>query len=145
MSAGLLNPDYKKDGDQAKAKGGWPEYKLIEKETLSVDSKRLRFSIPLNGVSKLDVGRHIMCRANINDERVVRPYSPTVFMPGDYIELVVKAYEQAKMSKHLHSLNLGQTIEMFGPVGSLKYKAHSFDQLFLIAAGTGITPVSVLD
>jgi hypothetical protein len=52
----------------------------------------------------------------------VRPYTPTKLDPeSGYLELVVKAYDQAKMSKHLHSLKAGSdAVEMFGPVGSLK-------------------------
>ena len=52
----------------------------------------------------------------------VRPYTPTKIDPeSGYLELVVKAYDQAKMSRHLHSLKAGSdSVEMFGPVGSLK-------------------------
>ena len=51
----------------------------------------------------------------------VRPYTPTSLDNG-YLELVVKAYDQAKMSRHLHALEPGTgSVEMFGPVGSLKW------------------------
>lgn len=141
LSAALLRSDYAKGATAAKKAGGWPEYKLVEKHDLSKDSKRLRFEFPEKGVSKLDVGRHVMCRADINAERVVRPYSPVEFVAGKYLDLVVKAYENAKMSSYLHQLKVGQSIEMFGPVGSLKYSAGSFKHLVFICAGTGVTPV----
>lgn len=139
ISAGLKG-DYQKGAESAKKPGGWPEYTLLSEERISSDSKRLLFQVPPNGVKKLDVGRHIMCRATINGERVVRPYSPTVFA-GSTLELVVKAYEQAKMSKFLHGMSVGDSIEMFGPVGSLKYSPSTFQHLIFICAGTGVTPV----
>jgi hypothetical protein len=50
------------------------------------------------GVTKLAAGKHIMCRAMVNEERVVRPYTPTLIDAGNRnLDLVVKAYDQAKV------------------------------------------------
>jgi len=141
LSVGLLKMD-SKGAERAKKSGGWPEYTLTNKKKLSADTMQFTFAIPEKGVSNLPPGKHIMCRALINDERVVRPYTPTLFDTGNRsVTLVVKAYDQAKMSSHLHALPVGATCEMFGPVGSLKYKAGSLDRLVFLCAGTGITPV----
>ena len=100
MSVGLLSID-KSGAQQAKKQGGWPVYTLVKKERLSQDSMRLCFAFPKEkGMAKLGCGRHIMCRAEINEERVVRPYTPTVFVAGSHLELVVKAYDQVRVCRH---------------------------------------------
>ena len=142
LSAILSTLGWSSAKTKAKQKKGWPAYILKRKEVLSTDTVRLTFSVPQNGVKKkIGKGRHILARALINDEeRVVRPYTPTNASP-DELELVVKRYELGKLSPHLYAMVIGDSVEMFGPVGQLKYAPGSVPQLVMLAAGTGITPV----
>lgn len=115
----------------------------------------------------LPIGKHIMLSATINDQLVVRPYTP-ISSDEDigFFELVVKIYfkntnerfpDGGKMSQHLESLSIGDTIDVSGPKGRITYLGNGkfsvkenvkatetfrqAKQLGLIAGGTGITPM----
>ncbi|KAK3864193.1 hypothetical protein Pcinc_030102 [Petrolisthes cinctipes] len=141
---------------------------LVEKEELTHDTRRLRFKLPsADHVLGLPVGQHIYVSGRIGGQIVVRPYTPVSSdNTSGYMELVIKVYfknvhpkfpDGGKMSQHLESLNVGETIEVRGPAGLLQYMGRgvfairpdkkSSPALFtaskvnMIAGGTGITPM----
>lgn len=144
------------------------EVKLIEREEVSHDTRRFRFALPSEKhVLGLPVGQHIYLSATVNDQLVIRPYTP-VSSDDDkgYVELVIKVYfkdvhprfpEGGKMSQHLNSLKIGDTIKIRGPSGLLEYhgkgdfsikpdkksapKKRHVKRLSMIAGGTGIAPM----
>uniref|UniRef100_A0A8D8BX54 NADH-cytochrome b5 reductase n=1 Tax=Culex pipiens TaxID=7175 RepID=A0A8D8BX54_CULPI len=141
---------------------------LIEKEELSHDTRRFRFGLHSGEhVLGLPVGQHIHLSATINEELVIRAYTP-VSCDDDkgFVDLVVKVYkkgvhpkfpEGGKMSQHLESLAIGDRIAFRGPSGRLQYlgggkfsikklrkdpaQIYEADKVSLIAGGTGITPM----
>jgi len=142
--------------------------KLIEKEIVSHDTRRFRFALPSkNHVLGLPVGQHVYLSAHVNEELVVRPYTPvTSDDDNGYFDLVTKVYFRnvhpkfpngGKMSQHLDSLQIGDTINVRGPSGLLVYKGRgefhikkdkksppvvkNVSKIGLIAGGTGITPM----
>lgn len=52
-----------------------------------------------------------------------------------------QCYALGKMSQHLHSLSVGDSVEAKGPVGRLRYEAEEQDVVLMLAAGSGITPM----
>ncbi|KAK0423661.1 hypothetical protein QR680_008261 [Steinernema hermaphroditum] len=142
--------------------------KLIKKTTVSHDTRKFRFALPSDHhVLGLPTGQHIYLSAQIDGKLVVRPYTP-ISSDDDqgYVELMIKVYfkganpkfpEGGKMSQHLESLKMGDTIEFRGPSGLIKYEgngkfsvnsdkksapvAHKFKRIGMIAGGTGITPM----
>ena len=128
---------------------------------LSHDTRLFRFALPTKDhVLGLPVGGHFFVSARINDEPVMRAYTPT---SGDdevgFFDLVIKVYfkdvhpkfpEGGKMSQYLESLSIGDTIEVKGPIGHFEYlgngrvKIHKdmrpVTHLGFICGGTGITP-----
>lgn len=65
---------------------------------------------PLN----LPCASFILTKANIDGKDVIRPYTPiNQYEPG-VINLLIKKYETGVMSKHLHSLKCGDTIDIKG-------------------------------
>ena len=140
FSAVLSFGDWSKAKSKAKERKGWPLYRLLRKEMLSPDVARFTFAVPPNGVKKLGMGKHMLVRAKLDgEERVVRPYTPTR-ASSETIELVVKTYSLGKLSPYLFKLSEGDSVEMFGPTGNLKYKPGCAEKLVLLTAGTGITP-----
>lgn len=141
---------------------------LVEKEELSHDTRRFRFGLPSEQhVLGLPVGQHIHLSATINEELVIRAYTP-VSCDDDHghVDLVIKVYkkgvhpkfpEGGKMSQHLDSLAIGDKIAFRGPSGRLQYlgngqfsikklrkdpaQIYEADKVSLIAGGTGITPM----
>jgi cytochrome-b5 reductase len=76
----------------------------------------------------------------------LRPYSPTHdrSKPG-VLELVVKKYEGGLASTHLHSLDVGETLDFRGPLPGYEWKSSNSGgevrEVVLIAGGAGITPL----
>lgn len=136
--------------------------KLIEKVSLSHDTRRFRFGLPSKDqVLGLPVGKHIFVCANVDDKLCMRAYTPssTVDEVG-FFDLVVKIYfkgvhprfpDGGMMSQYLDSLELGSLIEVKGPLGHIEYlgkgnftvhgKPKFATKLAMIAGGTGITPI----
>lgn len=135
-------------------------FKLTEKTVLSRDSFLLDFALQSpEHVLGLPTGKHVFLSAVINDELVMRRYTPisSNFDVG-CIKFVIKAYypnarypNGGKMSQHLDQLKVGDTIDIRGPVGEFEYiangnftidqEAHVAKTYNMIAGGTGITPV----
>lgn len=142
--------------------------KLIEKEVLSHDTRRFRFQLPsAEHILGLPTGQHVFLSARVNGELVVRAYTP-VSSDNDkgFMDLVVKVYFKnvhpkfpagGKMSQHLESLQIGDTIDVRGPNGLLVYngrgsfalrpdkksppETRKVKHVGMIAGGTGITPM----
>jgi len=135
-------------------------FKLQNKVVLSHDAFMLDFALPTpEHILGLPTGKHMFLSATINDEMVLRRYTP---ISSNYdvgcVKFVVKAYrpceqfpEGGKMSQYLDNLKIGDSLDMKGPVGEFEYLgngkfmidgeenyASSFNML---AGGTGITPV----
>ncbi|XP_050499874.1 NADH-cytochrome b5 reductase 3 isoform X1 [Diabrotica virgifera virgifera] len=141
---------------------------LIEKTIISHDTRNFRFGLPEKDmVLGLPIGQHIILSAKINDELVIRSYTP-VSSDDDqgYVDLVIKVYfknvhpkfpDGGKMTQHLESLKIGDTIDVRGPAGRIEYLGHgkftvkklrkdppeeiTVKKVNLIAGGVGITPI----
>uniref|UniRef100_A0A672I2S5 NADH-cytochrome b5 reductase n=1 Tax=Salarias fasciatus TaxID=181472 RepID=A0A672I2S5_SALFA len=110
---------------------------------------------------------HVYLSARVGGSLVVRAYTP-ISSDQDlgYVDLLVKVYhrnthpsfpEGGKLSQHLDSLSIGDTVDFRGPSGLLVYKDHGrfsirpdkkaepqvrrFREVAMIAGGTGITPM----
>jgi len=142
--------------------------KLLEKVILSHDTRLFRFELPSpEHCLGLPIGQHIYLSAKINGSLVVRPYTPTSSDEDlGHMDLVIKVYhanvhpkfpDGGKMTQHLESLSIGDTIDVRGPSGLLTYMgqgtfalrpdkktspAHiKVKKVSMVAGGTGITPM----
>jgi nitrate reductase (NAD(P)H) len=135
-------------------------FKLQAKTVLSHDSFLLDFALQSSEhVLGLPTGQHVFLSGKVNGDIVMRPYTP-ISSNHDIgkVQFVIKAYKPSttfpkggKFSQYLDSLQIGDTVEMRGPVGEFdyisngKYFVHSkehFSSCFnMLAGGTGITPV----
>ncbi|CAO2601442.1 NADH-cytochrome b5 reductase 3 [Lemmus lemmus] len=107
--------------------------RLIDKETISHDTRRFRFALPSpQHILGLPIGQHIYLSSRIDGNLVIRPYTP-VSSDDDkgFVDLVVKVYFKdthpkfpagGKMSQYLENMNIGDTIEFRGPNGLLVYQ-----------------------
>lgn len=70
-------------------------------------------------------------------ENQLRPYTFTSLQHWDYLEIIVKIYEEHEgVSAQLGKLNTGAELLLHEVFGSIKYKGSGI----FIAGGTGITP-----
>ncbi|XP_064490227.1 NADH-cytochrome b5 reductase 3-like [Ornithodoros turicata] len=141
---------------------------LAEKEIVSHDTRRFRFALPTpEHVLGLPTGQHIYLIASPGGQLVLRPYTPvTSDKHHGYFDLVIKVYaknvhpkfpEGGKMSQHLDAMSIGDTIQVRGPSGLIRYEGrgrlavrpdkksppvmYDVTDIGMIAGGTGITPM----
>ncbi|KAH7340735.1 hypothetical protein B0J17DRAFT_766678 [Rhizoctonia solani] len=102
------------------------------------------FALPEGSASLLPVASAIYVKGPDDNEGkpVVRPYTPVSapHTPGE-LALVIKRYPDGKLSSHIHSMTIGQTIKIKGPIPKLAWVANQYDQVGMIAGGSGITPI----
>lgn len=138
-------------------------FALKEKVVLSHNVRLFRFALqsPEHKLG-LPVGKHMFLYAKVNGETVMRAYTPSSSDDDlGVFDLVVKVYwknehpkfpEGGKMSQHLESMNIGDTIEVKGPLGEFIYTApgvydhgkrknQKVKKMSMIAGGTGLTPM----
>ncbi|RAL05302.1 cytochrome b5 reductase family protein [Aspergillus ibericus CBS 121593] len=123
------------------------EYKslpLIRKDTLSPNVFKFVFQLPSpQDVVGLPIGQHVAIKANVNGTTVSRSYTPTSNnLDKGVLELVIKCYPDGMLTgQHLANLNPGDTIQLRGPKGAMKYTKGLCKKIGMIAGGTGITPM----
>lgn len=146
----------------------WQKFPLIEKELLSKDVRRFRFQLPSKAHTLgLPIGQHISLKfVDADGKEHQRKYTPTTSDDElGYVDFVIKVYfkgvhprfpDGGKMSQHLDSLKIGDTILMKGPSGHVEYigrgkftitkgreptRRHKVKKIGMIAGGTGLTPM----
>ncbi|KIL71403.1 hypothetical protein M378DRAFT_114509 [Amanita muscaria Koide BX008] len=107
------------------------------------------FELPENQASLLPVASCLVARSSdpeaLTDAKgkpIIRPYTP--ISPPDLkgeLVLLVKRYENGNKSKYIHSLKVGDTLALKGPILKFPYKANEFNEVALIGGGSGITPL----
>merc|ERR1712100_886502 len=136
-------------------------FKLAEKIVLSKDTRLFRFALQTpEHILGLPVGNHMLVAARVNGKLVMRAYTPTSSDDDvGYFDLVIKVYfknvhpkfpDGGVLSQHFESLQIGDEIEVKGPIGHVSYKGRGdflvhnkpvhLKEIGLIAGGTGITP-----
>jgi len=72
----------------------------------------------------------------------VRPYTPisTVDTKG-HLDLLIKKYPEGNVSKYVHDLKVGESVQVKGPFKKLEYKPNMKKTIGMVAGGTGITPM----
>ncbi|RYN53434.1 hypothetical protein AA0114_g4348 [Alternaria tenuissima] len=118
-------------------------FPLIDKFNISHDTIRFVFGLPNeNSVLGLPTGQHIAIRHEIDGKQFARSYTPTSSNKDrGRLELTIKVYEGGKLTPYLSKLNIGDTVEIRGPKGEMKYHKNLVKELGMIAGGTGITPM----
>jgi len=117
------------------------KFTVLKITKVSHNTKLIRFEIPHGKTLGLQIGRHITLRAEIDGNNVMRAYTPTSRPDQQgYFDLLIKTYEFGKMSSYIHTLKVGGSVEVRGPVGRFKYEKNSYKRIGLVAGGTGLTP-----
>ncbi|KAL4934225.1 uncharacterized protein BDV17DRAFT_285949 [Aspergillus undulatus] len=121
----------------------WRSFTLISKKEAAPHVYRLVFALPRpDDVLGLPTGQHVALRAIIDGKSVQRSYTPISNNTDlGHIELLIKVYPNGVLTNHLAQMQVGQTIEMRGPKGAMKYSRQYAPRIGMIAGGTGITPM----
>jgi cytochrome-b5 reductase len=126
-----------------KGDGEWVDFKLSNIETLSHNVKRFTFDLPKDNVLGLTYTSCLLAKfVTEKGSPVIRPYTPVSDLetPGEF-KLVIKRYENGKFGNHIFGLSKGDTVSFKGPISKYPWTPNKHDQIGLIGAGTGITPL----
>ncbi|KAI9254279.1 hypothetical protein BY458DRAFT_442760 [Sporodiniella umbellata] len=123
-------------------------FQLEKIERINHNVSLFRFKFPeANDVSGLSVASCVVFRAHLareNGEReeIVRPYTPTSDESTQgHVDFVIKDYPQGNMSRHVHSLKVGDSLDIKGPFQKYNWESKPVDHVGMVAGGTGITPM----
>jgi cytochrome-b5 reductase len=115
----------------------------IATTTTNTRQNSYRFTLPRpTDTLGLPIGQHISLAAAISGKEIVRSYTP-VSSDNDrgHFDLLIKSYPTGNISKHVASLQVGQTMKVKGPKGAMVYRPGLVRRFGMIAGGTGITPM----
>eukprot|EP00052_Salpingoeca_macrocollata_P033639 m.9055 g.9055 ORF g.9055 m.9055 type:complete len:300 (-) comp5377_c0_seq1:71-970(-) len=117
--------------------------KLVEILPVNHDTKRFRFSTgddhtPLN----MTVASCLVTKATIDGKDIIRPYTPASQEDvKGHFDLVIKVYKDGNMSRHVHSMKVGETLLFKGPFPKIEIKENMTKHIGMVAGGTGLTPM----
>lgn len=119
---------------------------LLSRSQITHDTVSLIFALPHGKSLGIKCGQHIAI--NVGDAK--RKYTPVSDAPGSF-ELVVKIYKTGIVSPHIGNLKFGDTMSFSGPTGqniylgggrfSIPSREIQSDNLLMVCAGSGITPI----
>ncbi|CAO1613549.1 unnamed protein product [Sympodiomycopsis kandeliae] len=133
----------------ALSKDKFTDFKLKEIKPYNHDSAIFSFAIPDDTPSGLSVASAVVFRGageeglkGPDGKQVIRPYTP-ISAPDDkgHIDFLIKKYPNGAMTNHVHDLKVGDSLGIKGPIPKFPYKANEFEEIGMIAGGSGITPM----
>ncbi|NXT78157.1 NB5R4 reductase, partial [Zapornia atra] len=132
--------------------------KLVSKTEVTHDTKLFCLTLPKSTHLHVPIGQHVYLKQPVAGTEVVKPYTPVLpFLPLDFkepscnagaqIHLMIKIYSCGLFTQALDHLQIGDSIYVSNPEGNFKKsQVQTLEDLFLLAAGTGFTPmVKMLD
>ncbi|NXA35583.1 NB5R4 reductase, partial [Eudromia elegans] len=127
--------------------------KLVSKTEVTHDTKLFCFKLPKSTHFQIPTGQHVYLKQVIAGTEVVKPYTPLLpFLPLDFKEpschdsaniyLMIKIYPSGLFTQALDHLQIGDCISISNPEGNFKKsQVEAVEDLILLAAGTGFTPM----
>ncbi|NXJ96021.1 NB5R4 reductase, partial [Corythaixoides concolor] len=127
--------------------------KLVSKTEVTHDTKLFCLMLPKSTHLRVPTGQHVYLKKIIAGTEVVKPYTPILpFLPldfkepscnaGAHIYLMIKIYSCGLFTQALDHLQIGDCISVSNPEGNFKKsQVQTLEDLFLLAAGTGFTPM----
>ncbi|EHB05530.1 Cytochrome b5 reductase 4 [Heterocephalus glaber] len=126
---------------------------LVSKEDVTHDTKLFCLMLPPSTHLQVPVGHHVYLKVTITGTEIVKPYTPVSYslfsefkepdLPNNkYIYFLIKIYPAGLLTPELDHLQIGDFVSVSGPEGNFKKsRLQELEDLFLVAAGTGFTPM----
>jgi cytochrome-b5 reductase len=99
---------------------------------------RFEAFVPEAHYGNLPIPSHVIVKDDTCE--IAREYTPITYTKTGF-DLLVRKYENGCISKLIHSLNVGDSASIRGPIWSFPYSENMADEIGMIAGGTGITPM----
>ncbi len=124
--------------------GDWVNLKLANVEPLTHNTKRFTFNFPEHDQpSGLETASCILTKVPKSDGKfAIRPYTP-VSDPDlkGKLDLIIKKYDGGVASSHIFDMKPNDELSFKGPILKYKWEANKHNEIVLLGAGTGITPL----
>ncbi|KAE8603036.1 hypothetical protein XENTR_v10014202 [Xenopus tropicalis] len=127
--------------------------RLASKTDINYNTKLFCVQLPQGCHLQVPVGHHIYLKMNISGVDIVKPYTPvascllpdaqySTFCNKQCLYLMIKIYPNGSITPHLENLTVGDYISISNPQGTFSsFQIENVMDVFLVAAGTGITPM----
>ena len=117
------------------------QFQVLKRTQESYNTVRITMHIQGDRDLGLKIGRHISVKADIAGNKVIRAYTPVskIDQKGSF-DILVKRYEDGKLSNYIWQLKEGSWLDVRGPVGRYQWEENKYPIMGLIAAGSGLTP-----
>ncbi|KAM6460669.1 cytochrome b5 reductase 4 isoform 1-T1 [Liasis olivaceus] len=127
--------------------------KLLSKTNVSHDTRLFCVGLPPGTHLQVPVGHHLYLRQTITGTEIVKPYTPVspclvspLKIPTSsdkaHIFFMIKIYPGGLFTPVLDTLQIGDYISLSNPEGNFrKSQIEDVEDLFLLAGGTGFTPM----
>ncbi|KAI0789400.1 cytochrome-b5 reductase [Abortiporus biennis] len=127
------------------------DFKLKKVEDYNHNTAKYIFELPNNDASLLPIASCVVVKSasdapeplvDAKGKPVIRPYTP--ISPSDQegeLTFLIKRYEEGKMSQYIHGLKVGEKLAVKGPIMKIPWKVNEFEEVGMIAGGSGITPM----
>ncbi|XP_006892225.1 PREDICTED: cytochrome b5 reductase 4-like [Elephantulus edwardii] len=126
---------------------------LISKEDVTHDTRLFCLMLPPSTHLQVPIGQHIYLKLTITGTEIVKPYTPVsksllsevqepVLCNNKCIYFLIKIYPTGLFTPELDHLQIGDYVSVSSPEGNFKKsQLQGLEDLFLLAAGTGFTPM----
>uniref|UniRef100_A0A2K5SJP2 Cytochrome b5 reductase 4 n=1 Tax=Cebus imitator TaxID=2715852 RepID=A0A2K5SJP2_CEBIM len=126
---------------------------LISKEDVTHDTRLFCLMLPPSTHLQVPIGQHVYLKLSITGTEIVKPYTPVsgslfsefkepVLPNNKYVYFLIKIYPTGLFTPELDRLQIGDFVSMSSPEGTFKISEfQELEDLFLLAAGTGFTPM----
>ncbi|XP_072855187.2 cytochrome b5 reductase 4 isoform X3 [Pogona vitticeps] len=127
--------------------------RLLSKTDVTHDTRLFCLMLPPGTYLQVPVGHHLYLRQTIAGTEIVKPYTPVLSSfesmgknpPQNdkmHIFFMIKIYPSGLFTPVLDTLQIGEYISVSNPEGNfMKLQVEDVEELFLLAGGTGFTPM----
>ncbi|KAI0761545.1 hypothetical protein BD413DRAFT_616926 [Trametes elegans] len=105
------------------------DFKLKKVELYNYNTAKYIFELPADTASLIPIALCVVVKSAVD---VAKPLVDDKGKPW---------YENGKMSKYIHELKPGEALSIKGPIPKFDFKINQFDQVNMIAGGSGIMPM----
>lgn len=126
---------------------------LISKEDVTHNTKLFCLKLPPGSHLHIPIGQHVYFQQTIGGTEVVKPYTPMsnsllsdfkepTLHSNKFLFFLIKIYPSGLFTPELDHLEIGDSVSVSSPKGNFKVsQLQGLEDLFLLAAGTGFTPM----
>ncbi|KAH7338840.1 cytochrome-b5 reductase [Rhizoctonia solani] len=132
-------------------KDNFKEFAVKKVEPYNHNTAKFTLELPPGEATLLPVSGLVYVKASESDPNapkdkkgntIGRPYTPISDPEKEgEVTFMIKKYDTGKLTPYIHNLKPGDKISVKGPIVKRPWKNNEFEEVALIAGGSGITPM----